>query len=336
MLMQCYTPAALPWPPITTPPRCSAGAGRHQPSEADLPPAFLDEVLRDKRKHCVRSNPDVESGEAGIEAQGPTFSHDLHGAIYGALVLQLPCYWVRFLLLHLCLDKVEGQGEERGKEAGDGRGAEDLRGARHAHACQRVLARCIERQHAEVQSHSTCCRRPSACHKTRDALFFHNQSHCRGDVGVASPLGRRHHAVSLHADERQVRGVASQSCEAAGTQRRHCVFAEAQLLTRLFEHPCELVEEAQACAGVDHLTRKPSGEAGVEGCDAFVLQHGARNGHWPRCLRCARQQLDAHLDHVHRLDAASRKHPGQRAGGEGLHGLPCRIVCHWSHDSVRC
>mmetsp|Transcript_89534 Transcript_89534/g.278634 ORF Transcript_89534/g.278634 Transcript_89534/m.278634 type:complete len:245 (+) Transcript_89534:237-971(+) len=217
---------------------------RRGASEAHGAPGLLDVVLGDERQHGVGGDADIECGEAGVEAQRPAFRHDLHRAIHGALVLELPRDGVGLLLLHLRLDKVEGQGEEGGEETCDGGGAKDLGRAGDAHAGQGVLAGGVEGQHAEVQRHGPRRRGPGSGHETHGPLLLHDEGHGAGDVGVARALRGRQHAVRLHADEREVRGVAHEGREAPRAQGGHRVLPEAQLLAGLLQHPGELVEEA--------------------------------------------------------------------------------------------
>mmetsp|Transcript_111180 Transcript_111180/g.270165 ORF Transcript_111180/g.270165 Transcript_111180/m.270165 type:complete len:231 (-) Transcript_111180:212-904(-) len=221
----------------------------------------------------------VECGEAGVEAHRSALLHDFHRAIHGALVHQFPCLRVWLLLLHLGLDKIKGQREEGCEEASDGRGAKDLRCASDAHAGKGILAGSVEGEHAEVQGHSPLSCRPSAGHQAHGALLLHNQAHGRCNIGVTCSLRCWQHAVCLHADEGKVCRITQKGSKTTGTQRGQCILAKAHLLPRRLQHRGELVKEAQAGAGVDHLASKASSETSVERRNAFVLQHVARNRH---------------------------------------------------------
>ena len=124
-------------------------------SQANGPPELLDVVLNNERDHRVRRDARIVRRESGPQPQRTASLHLLPRAVQGALERHFPRLRVGLHLLHLCLDVIEGKGEERREEACDGGCAEDLGGAAGCHASilQPLLRLRVETQHAEVQRH---------------------------------------------------------------------------------------------------------------------------------------------------------------------------------------
>merc|ERR1712039_216495 len=113
-----------------------------------VPHIFL-RILSHQRNHRMWRDADVECWKPCIESKRATLGHDLHSAVDGAFVQELASLGIWLLFLHHRLHEVKWQGKERGKETSDGRCAENLCRARHAHAFQEIFARCIESQHTK-------------------------------------------------------------------------------------------------------------------------------------------------------------------------------------------
>merc|ERR1719245_601990 len=203
---------------------------------------------------------------------------------------------------------------------------EDLCLASNSHSTESVFGGRIECQHAEVQRHCSCSCWHAACHETAGTLVLHDHAYGLDDASVTNSLGRGFHAVRLHSNEGQICWVAGKRSKATCTQSTPCVLNERELLSGLLHHFRELVEKTKTGTRVDNLPRQPSIEPFVEGHQTLVPHHVTHDGQRPCCFCSPCQQLNAHLDHVNRLDACRGKHPSQRARGKWLHGLPHRRV----------
>mmetsp|Transcript_23388 Transcript_23388/g.69632 ORF Transcript_23388/g.69632 Transcript_23388/m.69632 type:complete len:319 (+) Transcript_23388:530-1486(+) len=299
-------------------------------SHAHAAPHVLHGVLRDQRDHRVRRDAHVVGGEAGPQTRDAALLHLLHRAVDGTLERHLTRDRVRLGLLHLRLDEVEGQREEGSEEAGNRRGAEGERGTLDAHVRELVLRQRVEAKHAEVQGHGARGGRRGALEEATHALLLHDGRERVADTSVVAALRHGRHRVRLHADQGEISRVADHGSNAARAQRTDRGLPEGHLLARHRSSRRELVVEAEARTGVEDLARQAGVQALVEPDEAILLDQVRGNGEGVRGTALSGAQLDAHLDHVHGLDARRRDAPGHAARHEGLAGLP-----HLGHDVER-
>mmetsp|Transcript_127560 Transcript_127560/g.407986 ORF Transcript_127560/g.407986 Transcript_127560/m.407986 type:complete len:280 (-) Transcript_127560:57-896(-) len=273
----------------------------------------------------------VVGREAGPQTSDAADLDLLHGAIDRALEWHLTGHRIGLRLLDLCLDIVERQREEGGEEAGDGGRAEGLSGSRDADRLELVLRQAVEAQHAEVQSHRTGRGRHGTLEETCGTLGLDDVRQGMPNSGVVPALRQRKHGVGLHPDERQIGGVADDRSDAAGAQGACRGLPEGHLLALHRGGLREDVEEAEAGPGVEHLACEARAEALVKAADSLLAEQllGDLDGAGAAALGAA--DLDAHLDHVHGLDAAGGQTAREAAGDEGLGCLPyLGHGCSWN------
>lgn len=216
----------------------------------------------------MRRNPNIIRPKAAIKPQETLIGRDLAETIDHALVRQLA---VRppLLFLQSRLDEIEGQRQETGEKARDGRGGHGLREAGPLRpGFQLGLGLGEEGQLAEIQRHGAHDGREGASPQRGDALGLGDVRQGVEDGAVVGAFVFRFQAVRLHADEGQVGRVADHGGQSTRGETGESAFLEANTLAIGLGACCQLfhegIEEAEARGRVDGLAEEAGGDTGIE------------------------------------------------------------------------
>src|SRR6478735_11970836 len=164
----------------------------------------------------VRSDADVVCTETTVEAAETLLLSNLGEAVHHAAVGKFAVGSLG-LLLESCLDKVEGQREERGEETSNCTGSESLGAGREVGVVLKLDLRFTEESElTKVESHSSCDCGSSTGPESRDTFALGDAGESINDGLVVFSLSQGLEAVTLHSDESQISRVTNHGSDTTG------------------------------------------------------------------------------------------------------------------------
>lgn len=161
--------------------------------------------------------------ETSVETEETLLLGNRHRAVERATIGQLSVGALG-LLLESGLDKVEGQAEERGKEAGNAGGAEvaqcllSLVALKQSVLAHLSLGLGVEGELAKVECHGAGNSRKTSVPERQNTLGLGNPAEGVDDGGVVFSFGEGAESVRLHADQGKIARVSQNSSETTGSQ----------------------------------------------------------------------------------------------------------------------